>query len=52
MMMRMDMMKLLLMTTILMINLSVCLSRYGMPKDKDSGKDNNNYYYYYDDDVS
>ena len=35
-----------------MINLSVCLSRYGMPKDKDSGKDNNYYYYYYDDDVS
>ena len=36
----------IVMTTILMINLSVCLSRYSMPKDKDSGRDNNNYYYY------
>ena len=31
------------------IYLSICLSRYGMPKDKD-GRDNNYYYYYYDDD--
>ena len=28
---------------------SICLSRYGVPKDND-GRDNNNNYYYYDDD--
>ena len=32
------------------ICLSICLSRYGVPKDND-GRDNNYYcYYYYDDD--
>ena len=29
------------------LSVSICLSRYGVPKDKD-GRDN--YYYYYDDD--
>ena len=34
------------------VYLSVCLSRYGMPKNKDSERDNNNYYYDDDDEVS